>query len=91
MYDITNIRSFENLIAWLKNIKQHAHENVQIMVLGNKCDLAESRQVSTERGRMFAEEHGLKFMEISGQTGENVKKALLTLTEDIISSLGQHN
>ncbi len=48
---------------WLDEVKEYSPENVQIMVLGNKCDLVESRQVSTERGRMFAEEHGLKFME----------------------------
>ena len=66
-----------------KTILLYDLENVQIMVLGNKCDLVESRQVSTERGRMFAEEHGLKFMEISAKTGENVEKVLRILAKDV--------
>ena len=84
LYDISNELSFTHLSSpWLDQVKEYSHENVQIMVLGNKCDLVESRQVSTERGRLFAEEHGFKFMEVSAITGENVEKAFLILTGDM--------
>ncbi len=69
---------------WLKEVREQLYdsETVQIMVLGNKCDLVESRQVSTERGRMFAEEHELQFMEISAKIGENVEKVLRILAKN---------
>ncbi len=62
LYDITNSDSFVYLSSVYQDAQRNASKHAQIMVLGNKCDLAESRQVSTERGRLFASEHGLKFM-----------------------------
>ena len=82
VYDVTNEDSFQNVGMWLDGIKKSASENVQVIyLLGNKTDL--TRKVSTERGRMMADEHGLKFMETSAQTGGNVELAFLTLVKDI--------
>jgi len=45
-----------------------------IMLIGNKCDLAHRRAVSTEEGEQFAKEHGLIFMEASAKTAQNVEE-----------------
>lgn len=45
-----------------------------IMLIGNKCDLAHRRAVSTEEGEQFAREHGLIFMEASAKTAQNVEE-----------------
>lgn len=50
VYDITNEKSFENIIKWLRNIDEHANEDVERMILGNKCDMTDKRIVSKERG-----------------------------------------
>lgn len=50
VYDITNEKSFENIIKWLRNIDEHANEDVERMILGNKCDMTDKRVVSKERG-----------------------------------------
>ncbi len=42
-----------------------------IMLIGNKCDLEQQRQVSTEEGAAFANEHGLAFLEISANSANN--------------------
>ena len=81
VYNVTREDSFQNVGMWLDQINEYASVNVQVIILGNKTDLM--RKVSTERGRMMAEEHGLKFMETSAQTGENVELAFLTLAKDI--------
>lgn len=50
VYDITNEKSFENIIKWLRNIDEHANEDVERMILGNKCDMTDKRIVNKERG-----------------------------------------
>ena len=53
------------------------------MILGNKCDMNDKRQVSKERGEQLAIEHGIKFMETSAKASINVEEAFLTLARDI--------
>ena len=53
------------------------------MILGNKCDMNDKRQVSKERGEQLAIEHGIKFMETSAKASVNVEEAFLTLARDI--------
>lgn len=50
-----------------------------IMLIGNKCDLAHRRAVSTEEGEQFAKEHGLIFMEASAKTAQNVEEVLFVI------------
>lgn len=81
--DVTNELTFSWLESWLNGVKELAPEGIPVIVLGNKSDLTWERKVSTERGRMMAEEHGLKFIETSAQTGENVEHAFMTLARDM--------
>ena len=53
---------------------QNAAADVEKMILGNKCDLADSRVVSKERGQLLADEHGIKFMETSAKASINVEE-----------------
>ncbi|KAG9352170.1 hypothetical protein JZ751_020583 [Albula glossodonta] len=50
VYDITNEKSFENIKNWIRNIEEHASSDVERMILGNKCDMNDKRQVYKERG-----------------------------------------
>ncbi|KAK0140621.1 Ras-related protein Rab-8A [Merluccius polli] len=87
VYDITNERSFENIKNWIRNIEEHASSDVEKMVLGNKCDINDKRQVSKERGEKLALEYGIKFMETSAKANINVENAFLTLARDIKSKM----
>lgn len=66
--------TFNHLASWLEDARQHANANMTIMLIGNKCDLAHRRAVSTEEGEQFAKEHGLIFMEASAKTAQNVEE-----------------
>ncbi len=46
VYDMTSIRSFENITSWLENIYKNAPEETKIMLLGNKCDVPDQRKVT---------------------------------------------
>ncbi|KAG5561021.1 hypothetical protein RHGRI_004146 [Rhododendron griersonianum] len=76
VYDITRRETFNHLASWLEDARQHANANMSIMLIGNKCDLAHRRAVSTEEGEQFAKEHGLIFMEASAKTAQNVEEVM---------------
>ncbi|KAH8268807.1 hypothetical protein KR018_007575 [Drosophila ironensis] len=83
VYDITQEKSFENIKNWIRNIEENASADVEKMLLGNKCELHDKRQVSKERGEQLAIEYGIKFMETSAKASINVEEAFLTLASDI--------
>ncbi len=83
VYDITNEKSFDNIKNWIRNIEEHASADVEKMILGNKCDVNDRRQVSKERGEELAIEYGIKFMETSAKASINVEDAFFTLARDI--------
>lgn len=53
MYDVTDQESFNNVKQWLNEIDRYASENVNKLLVGNKCDMAESRVVSYEAGKVI--------------------------------------
>jgi GTPase SAR1 family protein len=53
LYDVSNQTSFDNIRAWLSEIRQYAEEDVVIMLLGNKVDKA-TRVVTKEQGEKLA-------------------------------------
>merc|ERR1711953_748906 len=88
VYDITNPKSFDNISKWLRNINEHASEDVERMLIGNKCDMEEKRMISKERGEKVAEENTIKFYETSAKDNVNIETAFITLAEDILNKQG---
>lgn len=83
VYDVTDQKSFDNIKTWFSNVEQHASEGVNKILIGNKCDWEEKRQVSTEQGQALADELGIPFMEVSAKTNINIEKAFYSLAGDI--------
>lgn len=65
--------------TWHANIEQHASEGVNKILIGNKSDWVDKRQVTLEQGRELAEEFGIRFMETSAKVNEGVEDAFFTL------------
>jgi Ras-related protein Rab-6A len=72
-YDITNRHSFNNIGQWLEDVRAERGNDVVILLVGNKSDLSEKRQVSPEEGELKAKEAGVMFIETSAKSGTNVK------------------
>eukprot|EP00126_Sphaerothecum_destruens_P012765 Sdes_comp21870_c0_seq1m20417 len=83
VYDVTDEKSFSNIRNWIRNIEQHASENVNRVLIGNKCDMTEKKVVDTAQGQTLADEYGIPFMESSAKTGQGVEEAFITLARDI--------
>jgi Ras-related protein Rab-11A len=55
VYDISKANSFENIKRWLKELRDHADENIVVMMIGNKSDLKHLRSVRFEEAQRFAQ------------------------------------
>ncbi|KAF0554651.1 ras-domain-containing protein [Gigaspora margarita] len=87
VYDVTNERSFINIIKWLNLVEKQASEGVNKILIGNKCDRDEKRVIAKEQGQALANEFGIKFLEVSAKANINVEEAFFSLTGFIIKLL----
>ncbi|XP_074647311.1 ras-related protein Rab-37-like isoform X1 [Tubulanus polymorphus] len=83
LYDVTNKSSFDNIRAWLSEINEYAQDDVVIMLLGNKSDMAAERVIRREDGEKLAKDHNVAFMETSAKTGMNVELAFMAIARDL--------
>lgn len=74
VYDITNVNSFQQTARWIDDVRTERGSDVIVMLVGNKTDLADKRQVSTEDGERKAKELNVMFIETSAKAGYNVKQ-----------------
>ena len=83
VYDISSKNSFENIDKWLIEMKKTADENIKIILIGNKCDLIDKREVKEDDGKIKAKDLNAPFMETSALNCINVEKAFNFLIEEI--------
>ena len=72
VFDVTNKDSYEQVKKWYNTIKKVAYPNCVLILVGNKRDLKESRQITPEEGKQLAKELKLYYMETSAKTNENI-------------------
>ncbi|MFS7903503.1 putative small GTPase, P-loop containing nucleoside triphosphate hydrolase [Helianthus anomalus] len=90
VYDVTDESSFNNIRNWIRNIEQHASDNVNKILVGNKADMDESkRAVPTAKGQALADEYGIKFFETSAKTNLNVEQVFFSIAKDIKQRLSE--
>ena len=82
VYDITNIRSLDEVRNYYSaQIKDVCKKGITVILLGNKTDLEEEREIPPEVGKCIADEKGYMFMESSCLKNENVSGCFETLIE----------
>ena len=74
VYDITNRASFLNTSKWIEDVRNERGNDVIIVLVGNKTDLTERRQVSVEEGEDKSTKEGIMFIESSAKAGFNIKQ-----------------
>eukprot|EP00475_Leptophrys_vorax_P025038 TRINITY_DN3490_c0_g2_i7.p1 TRINITY_DN3490_c0_g2~~TRINITY_DN3490_c0_g2_i7.p1 ORF type:complete len:200 (-),score=32.96 TRINITY_DN3490_c0_g2_i7:44-643(-) len=84
VYDSTNEESFQNVGKWIQDIGQFSAEETVKILVGNKSDLSDQRQVSIERAAAFAKENQMTFIETSARDGANVDFMMDVLAVEIL-------
>jgi len=74
VYDITNASSFQQVNKWIDDVRTERGHDVIIMLVGNKTDLADKRQVPIDEGEKKSQDLNVMFIETSAKAGYNVKQ-----------------
>ena len=74
VYDITNKDTFNNVQTWIEDCKNQSPKTIFMVLVGNKNDLEDKRQVKYEDGMELANKNGMMFYETSAKSGFNVEE-----------------
>jgi len=84
VYDVTSADSFEHVEEWLSEVDRYANENTSKLLVGNKADMTEEKQVEADVAQRFADKLNIPFLETSAKTATNVDAAFLTMAKELI-------
>ena len=88
VYDVTDSESFNNVKQWLHEIDRYACDNVNKLLVGNKCDLTNKKVVDYATAKEFAEQLQIPFLETSAKNSTNVEQAFFTMAAEIKNRMG---
>ena len=91
VYDISKHATFENVERWLKELRDHAEQNIVVMLVGNKSDLRHLRAVETDEAMAFSEQHNLAFIETSALDSSGVDTAFQRILTEIYRLMSRRN
>ncbi|XP_060184867.1 ras-related protein RABF1 [Lycium barbarum] len=74
VYDITSSESFAKAQYWVKELQKHGSPDIVMALVGNKADLDEKREITTQDGSDCAEKNGMFFIETSAKTADNINQ-----------------
>src|ERR1700704_4977983 len=88
VYAITSHASFDEITSFREQIRRvKDKDRVPMVLIGNKCDLASDRQVTTQEGQELSKTFGCPFFESSAKTRINVEEAFYQLVREIRKEL----
>ena len=87
VYDISRKSTFDNVDKWINELKNNGSEDVFILLVGNKSDLNDQREISEEEVKKKAEVYNIAFCETSALKGKNIEFAFESLIDKITEKL----
>ena len=84
MYDITDKKSYDSINEWMKSVKEAKGDDCPMILLGNKMDLEDEREITEEEGINLANEFGIEFFETSNKNNINIKEAIDSILNTFI-------
>ena len=88
VYDITRKETFDSVDRWINDLKSTGDSKMTIILIGNKCDLEDTREISKEKGEEKAKSFGCAFLETSALSGDNIEKGFEMMISEIFKKFG---
>lgn len=87
VFDVTRRETFTNCNDWISDIKEVIGNNIYICLVGNKIDLIESRNVSSEEAINFSKKLNIEYIETSALKGINIDEAFKNCSDYVFSNI----
>ncbi|CAI2378692.1 unnamed protein product [Moneuplotes crassus] len=87
IFDISSKKSFESCKGWHSQLKEAGENSVEVVLIGNKVDLEDEREVTFKEAQEFAKEHSFSYIETSVMMNKNIMEAFQLLINRLIASL----
>ena len=85
VYDVTSKESFDHSSAWVADARTLARADTAIVLVGNKADMKDKREVTFLEASKFAQEHDILFVETSAMTGDGVDDVFMKLAKNVLN------
>jgi len=79
VYDITIKQTFEKVHKWIRELREHAGEEITIIIVGNKCDRENDREVDEEESKDWAKKYNAEHFHTSAKSGKGIEEAFQSL------------
>ena len=89
VFDITSHASFDSLPVWIENYYKNGPEEKNIILIGNKKDMEESRQVTKQEAEIFSETNNMMYFETSAKEGDNIEYIFTYAAEKLLEYYGK--
>ncbi|OMJ70274.1 hypothetical protein SteCoe_31785 [Stentor coeruleus] len=86
VYDITDRKSFDKVVSWIKELKSQAEKNIVIVVAGNKSDMEKERQINRPEALEFCRKMQIRHFDTSAKSGNGVEEMFLELASQIFEA-----
>ena len=83
VYDVTDTKSFESVHYWVEQVSELRGDDPCLFIIGNKSDLGDTRVISKEQGRSYAQSVGATFMETSYKDILSVEQAFMIAIKQV--------
>ena len=89
VYDVSDKKSFGHIKDWLEDINKFTDNNPIKLIVGNKCDLVNEKQVTEEDKKLLKKQTGIDIIETSAKNSFKITEAMEMITKKLIERNGQ--
>jgi small GTP-binding protein len=90
VFDITSKDSFEGAKKWIQDIENN-NNSASLLLVGNKIDLGDNREVSTDQASSYATSKSIIYLECSAKTNDNVLEVFKAIADKIQKNIENTN